>query len=139
MTASSTSCFSARPSTGADDARAVLMFGTPAGVVLSPPDPSLLGRSATDLPVREGYVLCGLDPAFIAPISPLPHLSGTVAMIALTERATGAMHPVDHAKALAHRGLEGDRYAAKVGCRATIGPRVLMRFAFPRFSCCTSR
>ena len=103
------------PSASADDATVVLMFGTPSGVVLSPQDPSLLGRAATDLPVREGYVLCGLDPAFIAPPSPLPQLSGTVAAIALAERATGDMHTVDHAKALANRGLDGDRYAAKAG------------------------
>ena len=103
------------PSANAHDVRAVLMFGTPSGVVLSPQDPSLLGRAATELPIREGYVLCGLDPAFIAPTSPLPKLSGTVAAIALAERATGDMHTVDHAKALANRGLDGDRYAAKAG------------------------
>ncbi|QWZ10121.1 hypothetical protein KRR39_10510 [Nocardioides panacis] len=106
-----------RPGLSADahDATAVLMFGTPSGVVLSPQDPSLLGRAATDLPVREGYVLCGLDPALIAPTSPLPQLSGTVAAIALAERATGDMRTVDHAQALANRGLDGDRYAAKAG------------------------
>lgn len=103
------------PNASAQDATAVLMFGTPAGVVLSPQDPSLLGRAATDLPVREGYVLCGLDPAFIAPPSPLPQLSGTVAAIALSERATGDMRTVDHALALANRGLDGDRYATKSG------------------------
>ena len=103
------------PSADADDATAVLMFGTPSGVVLSPQDPSLLGRAATDLPIREGYVLCGLDPAFIARTSPLPQLRGRVAAIALAERATGDMHTVNHAKVLANRGLEGDRYAAKAG------------------------
>ena len=103
------------PSADADDAMAVLMFGTPSGVVLSPQDPSLLGRAASDLPIREGYVLCGLDPAFIAPASPLPQLRGRVAAIALAERATGEMQTVDHAKVLANRGLEGDRYAAKAG------------------------
>jgi hypothetical protein len=106
-----------QPAPGADahDVMAVLMFGTPSGVVLSPQDPSLLGRAATDLSIREGYVLCGLDPAFIEPTSPLPQLSGTVAAIALAEWATGGMHTVDHAKALANRGLDGDRYAAKAG------------------------
>jgi hypothetical protein len=106
-----------KPSLGADadDATVVLMFGTPSGVVLSPQDPSLLGRAATDLSVREGYVVCGLDPALIAPTSPLPQLSGTVAAIALAERATGDMRTVDHARALANLGLDGDRYAAKAG------------------------
>src|SRR5690349_14225034 len=51
------------PAADVDDRRAVLLFGTPSGVVLSPQDPSLLGRAAADLPVREGYVLSGLDPA----------------------------------------------------------------------------
>ena len=103
------------PSADADNAAAVLMFGTPSGVVLSPQDGSLLGRAAIDLPIREGYVLCGLDPAFIAPTSPLPKLRGTVAAIALAERAGGEMHTVDRAQALADRGLDGDRYAAKAG------------------------
>jgi hypothetical protein len=103
------------PSADARHVTALLMFGTPSGVVLSPQDPSLLGRAATDLPIREGYVLCGLDPAFITPTSPLPRLSGTVAAIALAGRATSDMRTVDHAKALAHRGLDGDRYAAKAG------------------------
>jgi hypothetical protein len=103
------------PRANADDATAVLMFGTPSGVVLSPQDPGLLGRAATDLPIREGYVLSGLDPAFIAPASPLPQLEGTVAAIALAGRATGDMCTVGGARALAHRGLDGDRYAAKAG------------------------
>jgi MOSC domain-containing protein YiiM len=108
----------AQPGRGTDteDATAVLMFGTPSGVVLSPQDPTLLGQAATDLPIRRGYVLSGLDPASIAaPSSPPPQLRGRVEAIALAERATADMHTVDHAKALADRGLEGDRYAAKAG------------------------
>lgn len=98
------------------DGAAVLMFGTPSGVVLSPQDPTLLGRAATDLPIREGYVLSGLDPASInATDIPLPTLTGTVDLIALAEQATGDMHTVEHATALSNRGLEGDRYAAKAG------------------------
>ena len=42
-------------------------------------------------------------------------MRGTVAAIALAERATGDMHTVNHARALANRGLDGDRYAAKAG------------------------
>jgi MOSC domain-containing protein YiiM len=91
------------------------MFGTPSGVVLSPQDPSLVGRAANELPIRAGYVLGGLDPAFVSPTAPPPKLRGSVAAIALAERATGIMHTVSHAKALANRGLDGDRYAAKAG------------------------
>lgn len=100
---------------GARGTTAVLMFGTPAGVVLSPQDPSLLGRAAAELPVRDGYVLSGLDPAFLAPAAPPPTLRGSVVAIALAERATDAMVGVDSATALAGRGLDGDRYAAKAG------------------------
>jgi hypothetical protein len=100
----------------ADNATAVLMFGSPSGVVLSPQDPTLLGRAATDLPVREGYVVSRLDPAAIAAANfPLPTLRGTVELIALAPRATGEVHVVEHAHALANRGLDGDRYAAKAG------------------------
>ena len=70
------------PVRGADELTAVLMFGTPSGVVLSPQDPDLLGRAATDLSIREGYVVCGLDPAFIAPRSRPPKLRGRVEAIA---------------------------------------------------------
>jgi hypothetical protein len=100
---------------GAGDGVGVLMFGTPSGVVLSPQDPALLGAAAADLPVREGYVLGALDPAFVAPGAPLPPLRGRVEAIALAKRATDPMREVDHAQALAGRGLDGDRYAAKEG------------------------
>jgi MOSC domain-containing protein YiiM len=103
------------PSRPADEAAAVLMFGTPSGVVLSPQDPSLLGSAAADLPIRAGYVLCGLDPALSTPGSPLPRLRGKVEALAIAEQATGPMRVVDTAWALAGRGLEGDRYAAKAG------------------------
>jgi MOSC domain-containing protein YiiM len=99
----------------AGDGTAVLMFGSPSGVVLSPQDPALLGAAAPDLPVREGYVLCALDPAFVTPISPLPQLRGRVEAIAVAEHATGPMRQVDQAHARAGRGLDGDRYAAKAG------------------------
>lgn len=103
------------PGGQADDVMAVLMFGTPSGVVLSPQDPSLLGRAATDLPIRDGYVLCGLDPALLAPAPPPAQLRGRVEVIARAERATGEMRTTERAWALAGRGLEGDRYAAKAG------------------------
>ena len=99
----------------ADEGTAVLMFGTPSGVVFSPQAPDLFGVAATDLPVREGYVVCALDPAFAAPTSRLPHRRGRVEVIALAEHATGPMRAVDLAQAHAGRGLGGDRYAAKTG------------------------
>jgi hypothetical protein len=100
------------PGPATDRGTAVLMFGSPAGVVLSPQDPDLLGRAATGLPITAGYVVSGLDPVTInATGSPLPTLSGTVETIALAEHATGHLREVKQAKALADRGLDGDRYA----------------------------
>lgn len=99
----------------AADGKAVLMFGTPSGVVLSPQDPALLGAAATDLPVREGYVLCGLDPASSTASLPPTQLRGTVEAIAVAELATAPMRLVDQAHARAGHGLEGDRYATKAG------------------------
>ena len=97
------------------DGTAVLMFGTPSGVVLSPQNPGLLGAAAAGLPVRLGYVLSTLDPAFTAPGAPPPQLRGKVEAIALAEHATGPMRAVTQVHALAGRGLDGDRYAAKAG------------------------
>lgn len=106
-------------SDGRPDQTAVLMFGTPSGVVLSPQDPSLLGQASLELPVDKGYVIANFDPALAAPAA-LPTLYGTVAAIAIASTATGPMRLVDEAQALAGRGLAGDRYAAKAG---TFTPR----------------
>ena len=97
-----------------DEDRAVLMFGSPSGVVLSPQDPSLLGVASADLPVLEGYVVAGLDPAVRSDARP-PALEGTVVGLAIAATATAPMESVDRATAVAGRGLEGDRYAAKAG------------------------
>jgi MOSC domain-containing protein YiiM len=93
---------------------AVLMFGTPAGVVLSPQDRTLLGRAAADLAVERGYLLASLNPELADPVR-LSALRGHVDAIAVAEVATGPMRLVDQARAFAGRGLDGDRYAAKAG------------------------
>lgn len=93
---------------------AALMFGTPSGVVLSPQDSSLLGHASLELPVQKGYVIANFDPALPAPVA-LPPLRGTVEAIAIAATATGPMRLIEEAQALAGRGLQGDRYAAKAG------------------------
>ncbi|MBB3666185.1 hypothetical protein FB384_005146 [Prauserella sediminis] len=98
------------------DGIAVLMFGTPSGVVLSPQDGDLVGAAASTLPVREGYVISGLDPSVPVPsAASSARLSGTVEAIAVTAEATEPMRLVSQALACAGRGLDGDRYAAKAG------------------------
>jgi MOSC domain-containing protein YiiM len=99
---------------GGQDRTAVLMFGTPSGVVLSPQQPNLVGRASLELPVQQGYIIANFDPALPAPAR-LELLYGTVEAIAIAATATGPMRLVEEAEALAGRGLAGDRYAAKAG------------------------
>ena len=93
---------------------AVLMFGTPAGVVLSPAAPDLVGLPLTELEVVAGYAVAGLDPAKWTAGS-AGGLRGLVEAVAIADRATAPMQLVASAQALAGRGLDGDRYAVKAG------------------------
>ena len=88
----------------AEGRAAVLMFGTPAGVVLSPAAPELLGRALTDLDVAAGYTVAGLDPARFTAIS-TGAVKGVVEAVAIADRATAPMQLVPSAQALAGRGL----------------------------------
>ena len=45
---------------------AVLAFGTPPGVVLSPQDPALLGRATADLDISSAYAVASLNPVLPA-------------------------------------------------------------------------
>jgi MOSC domain-containing protein YiiM len=93
---------------------AVLMFGSPPGVVLSPQDSALLGRAAADLSVGEGYVVARFDPAWRAD-SAAPAQRGRVEVVAIAGRAEAPMQRVTTARAIPGRGLEGDRYANHAG------------------------
>ncbi len=104
----------ARHPHGREDRTVVLMFGTPSGVVLSPQQPSLMGRASLELPVQEGYVIAKLDPALPAPTVLSPR-AGTIEVIAIAATAIGPIGQVNEVQALAGRGLDGDRYAAKAG------------------------
>lgn len=98
---------------------AVLAFGTPPGVVLSPQDPALLGRATAELDISNAYAVASLDPV-LPPPAPGPALRGTVELLALAPTAEAPMQLVQQARALPGRGLEGDRYAAGAG---TFSPR----------------
>ena len=100
---------------------AVLMFGTPAGVVLSPGAPNLAGTPLPGLDVVAGYAVAGLDPASAAVVLDTA-LSGVVEAVAITDRAKAPMGLVPNARALSGRGLEGDRYAAKTGTFSSDAP-----------------
>lgn len=105
----------------AEGRAAVLMFGTPAGVVLSPSAPELLGLALTDLEVVAGFAVAGLDPARSTAIS-TGAVKGVVEAVAIADRATAPMRLVPSAQALAGRGLLGDRYADKGGTFSSATP-----------------
>ena len=102
----------AAPSGGPE--RAVVAFGTPSGVALSPADASLLGRATADLVVARGWVVAALEATL--PVAPPPAaVLGRVEVLAIAAAARGPMREVSAVRALAGRGLAGDRYAASAG------------------------
>ena len=98
---------------------AVLAFGTPPGVVLSPQNPTLLGRATADLDISSAYAVASLDPVISAAREGAP-LTGVVELLAVAPLAEAPMQLVTRARALPGRGLEGDRYANGSG---TFSPR----------------
>jgi hypothetical protein len=108
------------PAREADGAEvAVLAFGTPPGVVLSPQAPALLGRATADLHIREAHAVASLDPVLHRqPVA--ADLRGTVEGLAVAPAAEAPMQLLEVARARAGRGLDGDRYAAGAG---TFSPR----------------
>jgi hypothetical protein len=98
---------------------AALAFGTPPGIVLSPQDPTLLGRATADLPITAAYAVASLDPVLRAATA-TPDLHGTVEGLAIAPAAEADMQLLEVASARAGRGLDGDRYAAGAG---TFSPR----------------
>jgi hypothetical protein len=101
---------------------AVLAFGTPPGVVLSPQAPELLGRGTADLDIAQAYAVASLDPV-IRPVAPDVALRGTVEGIAVATAAEAPMQLLEAVQAHTGRGLEGDRYAAGVGTFSARGER----------------
>ena len=98
---------------------AALAFGTPPGIVLSPQDPGLLGQATADLPISSAYAVASLNPV-LPPLQEPAALAGTVEQIAIAPAAEASMRIITSARALAGRGLEGDRYASGAG---TFSPR----------------
>ena len=98
---------------------AVLAFGTPPGVVLSPQAPALLGRATAGLRITEAHAVASLDPV-LRRAPAVPGLHGTVEGLAVAPAAEAPMQLLSAAQARAGRGLEGDRYAAGAG---TFSPR----------------
>ena len=93
-----------------DTRRGVVLFGVPPGVLDDP-----LGGSGT---VAEAYVLASLDPSLAPGANPYGRTQpgqGVVEAIAVASAAEAEPVLLDRARAIAGRGLEGDRYAAGEG------------------------
>ena len=104
---------------GAGAEVAVLAFGTPPGVVLSPQAPALLGRATADLRIRAAYAVASLDPVLHRQPAGAD-LRGTVEGLAVAPAAEAPMQLLEVVQARAGRGFDGDRYAAGAG---TFTPR----------------
>ena len=97
---------------------ATVAYGTHR-VSCSPQDPALLGRTTADLPISAAWAVASLDPV-LRPLVATPTTRQRYAGLAVAPAAEAEMQPVDIARAVAGRGLEGDRYAAGAG---TFTPR----------------
>ena len=97
----------------------MLAFGTPPGVVLSLQDPTLLGRATADLDINSAYAVASLD-AVLSPPQRGVELTGVVELLAVAPLVEAPMQLINQARALAGRGLQGDRYADGTG---TFSPR----------------
>lgn len=93
---------------------AVLAFGSPSGVVLSPQDPTLIGQATADLPISSAYAVASLDPT-LRPVTGAVPLTGVVERLAVALQAEAEMRLLDSARAIPGRGLKGDRYASNAG------------------------
>lgn len=100
-----------RPATG-EPPRAVVMFGVPSGVAWDP-TAATEGQGWT---IEDGFVIAALDVALALPPAPPPVAdTGLVEAICIAPRAEAPVLEVDRARALADRGLEGDRHVEGLG------------------------
>lgn len=92
---------------------AVLMFGVPSGPIL---DPDGVLADSAELAIEAGFVVAPLGAALLRePHASEPSLAGTVEAILVAAEAESPLVRVTSARALAGRGLEGDRYATRQG------------------------
>jgi hypothetical protein len=84
----------------------VVAFGSPPGIAWNP-----LGGSESFDEVETGYVIAPADVAlWQAPTPVVTRTAGRVEALALAADAEGPVVLVEHAAAVAGRGLDGDRY-----------------------------
>lgn len=101
---------------GAD--RYVIMFGVPSGVIFDPLELPLDAPSQ----LQAGYLLATLEPPHPA-VPPAPPITGRLEAIFVAPQAEAAMGSLAEVRAVAGRGLEGDRYADGQGTFSVPGGR----------------
>jgi hypothetical protein len=103
-----------RPARDGSGPRAVVMFGVPSGVIWDP--------AGTADEILDGYLLAAHDLAAWPPRTAAEAGVGRVEALVVAPAAEAPVVLVDHAVAIAGRGLEGDRYAASAGTFASGRP-----------------
>jgi len=107
------------PADAPDQPVGVLLFGTPSAVIASPDAPQLVGRGVEELNFQEALILVPFDPFTQVAVDGDRNV-GEVVGIYVTDVKTAPMRSLSMTKAIAGKGLEGDRYAAGAG---TFTPR----------------
>lgn len=97
---------------GGDDRRYVVMYGVPSGVVWDPAG----GHEVDNATIEAGFLIAATDIALALPRRPAaPTESGTVEAIWVAASAGEPAQPLPAARALAGRGLRGDRHVMGKG------------------------
>jgi hypothetical protein len=92
--------------------RAVVMYGVPSGVVFDPASPGL----EEDDELVDGFVIAAADIALARPQHPgAPTTVGEVKTILVAPNAGAPARSLESARALAGRGLDGDRHVTGHG------------------------
>jgi MOSC domain-containing protein YiiM len=92
--------------------RPVVMYGVPSGVVFDPSEVT----SVEGWQIEDGFVVAALDIALAPPPRiAAPTSSGSVVAISIATSAGAVAEAVEVARALAGKGLEGDRHSEGKG------------------------
>jgi hypothetical protein len=101
-----------RAGSGPDQQRFVVMYGVPSGVVWDPAGGPELDRAA----IEDGFIVAASDIALAMPPRPdAPVGAGVVERLAVASSAGEPAELLESARALAGRGLEGDRHVTGQG------------------------
>jgi hypothetical protein len=102
-----------RPS-GSAQARFVVMFGVPSGVVWDPGGDGVLSLEASE--IEQGFLVAAADVALARPRRPsAPESAGTVEAICIAGAAGEPVRTPPAVRAIAGRGLDGDRHVNGTG------------------------